>query len=293
MKDKTVSDPLSIILDYIRMITHIDIIIYKIKIRKIRENLDAIRDLYIDIGRIDAAVAVASYIFNRKHCKALIISDNKIDTDQIYHPLVRKPVYNDFSTERGVLITGSNASGKSTFLRAIGLNVLFAKSFGYAFADRFETGADKLFTSMALSDDLLGEESYYVVEARSLKRICDSAYGNCVCLIDEVLRGTNTIERIAASSRILHFLSQKDVLCFAATHDLELTHLLDKDMDCYFFTEEIRDDNVSFPFRIYCGRSDKTNAIRLLDMMGFDKDTVDSANELVSRYKQTGIWSDK
>lgn len=293
MKDRTVSDPISVILDYVRMITHIDIIVYKIKIRKVRENLEAIKDLYIDIGRVDAAVAVASYLLNRKHCRADIIPDNKINTLQVYHPLVRKPVYNDFSTERGVLVTGSNASGKSTFLRAIGLNILFAKSFGFAFADRFETGAEKLFTSMALSDNLLGQESYYVVEARSLKRICDNANGNCVCLIDEVLRGTNTIERIAASSRILHLLCQKEVLCFAATHDLELTHLLDKDMDCYFFTEEIKDDNVSFPFVIYSGRSDKTNAIRLLDMMGFDKDTVDSANELVNRYKQTGIWSNR
>ena len=291
MKDKTVSDPVSVILDYVRMITHIDIIVYKIKIRKVRENLEDIKELYIDTGRIDAAVAVASYILNRKHCRAYIISDNKINTSQVYHPLVRKPVYNDFSTDRGVLVTGSNASGKSTFLRAIGLNILFAKSFGYAFADSFETGADKLFTSMALSDNLLGQESYYVVEARSLKRICDNADGNCVCLIDEVLRGTNTIERIAASSRILRYLCKKDVLCFAATHDLELTHLLDDVMDCYFFTEEIKDGNVSFPFVIYSGRSDKTNAIRLLDMMGFDKDTVDSANELVNRYKDTGIWS--
>lgn len=293
MKDKSVSDPLSIILDYIRMITHIDIITYKIKIRGIRENLEAVRDLYIDIGRMDAAVAVASYMLNRKHCRAGIISDNRINTVQIYHPLVRKPVYNDFSEDTPVLITGSNASGKSTFLRAIGVNILFAKSFGYAFANSFETGADKLFTSMALSDDLLGEESYYVVEARSLKRICDSAQPGCVCLIDEVLRGTNTVERIAASSRILHFLCKKGVLCFAATHDLELTHLLDDDMDCYYFTEEISGGNVSFPFRIQSGSSDKTNAIRLLDVMGFDKDTVDSANELVRRYKKTGIWSDK
>ncbi|MBO4904918.1 MAG: hypothetical protein J5367_06815 [Lachnospiraceae bacterium] len=293
LKDRTVSDPMSIILDYVRMITHIDVIVYKLKISKIREKSEDIKNLYVDIGMLDAAVATASYIYGRKHCKASLSDDNSISAEQLYHPLVRKPVYNDFYTQRGVLVTGSNASGKSTFLKSIGLNILLSKSFGFAFADRFETGAEKLYTSMALADNLLGEESYYVVEARSLKRICDSAYGNCVCIIDEVLRGTNTIERIAASSRILKSLCRKDVLCFAATHDLELTQLLDADMECYYFTEEIVDDNVSFPFRIYKGVSDRTNAIRLLSMLGFDKETVDSANELVGHYKQTGSWVNK
>lgn len=81
---------------------------------------------------------------------------------------------------------------------------------------------------MALRDDLESGESYFIVEIRSLKRILDEADrdGNLLCIIDEVLRGTNTIERIAASSEILWSICRSHVLSFAATHDIELSYIL-------------------------------------------------------------------
>ena len=293
-KDQTTSDPLSIIFDYVRMITHVDLIAYKIKISKIREHADELLGLYKDIGKLDATIAVASYLIPRGHCRADIGESYVIKADKLRHPLVKDCVSNDVSFERGVLITGSNASGKSTFLKSVGISTLFAQSMGFAFADRFETGPFKIFTSMALADDILKGESYYVVEARSIKRICDAAEeGGILCIIDEVLRGTNTVERIAASSRILGSLCRKSVICLAATHDLELTRLLDDVMDLYHFTEEISEENVVFPFVIQKGVSDKTNAIRLLAMLGFDKDIVSSAQLLVDDYKETGRWGQR
>ena len=290
-KDRTVSDPFSIVFDYVRMITHIDLIAFKLKILKAAGYKEELRALYTDIGRFDTILAVASYLADRKHCEAYVNNNNSIVAESIWHPLVRKPVCNDIKVTRGVLLTGSNASGKSTFLKSIGLNLLFARSFGFALADRFETGKYDLYTSMALSDNILHKQSYYVVEAQSIKRICDaSEKGMCLCIIDEVLRGTNTVERIAASSQILKYLNKPNVLCFAATHDLELTHLLEDDMDMYFFTEEISDGDVTFPFVIQKGYTDKTNAIRLLDMFGFDEGIVTAANGLVEKYRSTGKW---
>lgn len=293
-KDQTTSDPLSVIFDYVRMITHIDLIAYRIKISKIRAHSEEVMRLYEDIGKLDAALALASYLIPKGHCRARICDDYKISAKDLYHPLVSGCVTNDIETERGILITGSNASGKSTFLKSVGISTLFAQSLGAAFAGDFETGPFKVYTSMALSDNILKGESYYVVEARSIKRICDAAEeGGILCIIDEVLRGTNTIERIAASSRILGFLCRQSVICFAATHDLELTHLLKDDMELYHFTEEISEDNVVFPYVIKHGVSEKTNAIRLLAMLGFDKDIVSSAGSLVERYKSTGIWGNE
>lgn len=291
-KDQSTSQPLSILFDYVRMITHIDLITYNIKISNIRQHIDRIRELYIKIGMTDALIAVSSYLFPRSYCMATVTKDMTIDAKGMYHPMVRRtPVCNDIHAERGIVLTGSNASGKSTFLKAVGLNVLFARSLGFAFADGFVTGAFSLYTSMALTDNILRGESYYVVEARSIKRICDAARdGSCLCIIDEVLRGTNTIERIAASCMILKSLCRPGVLCFAATHDLELAHLLKDDMDCYHFTEEIDGDNVTFPFILKEGISNTTNAIRLLSMLGFEKDIVSSADELVEYYKNTGKW---
>ena len=289
-KDQSVSDPLSLIFDYVRMLTHIDLIVYKIKIAGIKKHLDEILHLYEDIGKIDALLAVASYLSSKPHCPADELSDNRIEAKGLYHPLVKKPVANDITAERGVLLTGSNASGKSTFLKAVGVSVLFARSFGFAFAESFASGVRTLYTSMALTDNLLGEESYYVVEAKSIKRICDTCDDRCLSIVDEVLKGTNTIERIAASSEILRYLARPGMICLAATHDLELTYLLEDKMDLYHFTEEISEDTVRFPFVIQKGRSDRTNAIRLLAMLGFDGGIVKGADELVERYNTAGKW---
>jgi DNA mismatch repair ATPase MutS len=293
-RDGSSSNPLSLLYDYVRMITHIDLIAYKIRISGIKKHHDGIMDLYVDCGRLDACIAVASYLDHRTHCDVRFTEVKQIRAKGLYHPLIIDPVCNDLNATRGIVITGSNASGKSTFLKAVGLSSLTAASFGFAFADDFETGEFDLYSSMAVSDDLLGGDSYYVVEAKSLKRICDAAKkGSIICIVDEVLRGTNTVERIAASTRILKALSKENVLCFAATHDLELCDLLKEDMDSYYFTEEISEGNVTFPYVIYSGITDKTNAIRLLSVLGFDDDIVENARLLANGFKETGKWEMK
>ena len=269
---------------------HGTVIVYKLKVSTVVRYIDRLEELYLKLGELDCTLAIASYIKGRKHCRAQIIPQKRIDTKQIYHPLVKNPVYNDFTAERGVLITGSNASGKSTFLKAVAVNVLFAQTFGLAFADSFATGKFRIYTSMALADNILANESYYVVEARSIKRMCDTAAPDCLFIIDEVLRGTNTVERIAAATNILKYLCDSGALCFAATHDRELTLLLEDKMELYHFTEEINEDSVTFPFVIKEGVSDKTNAISLLKMLGFDKTVTSSADRLVEQYKKTGSW---
>ena len=85
--------------------------------------------------------------------------------------------------------------------------------------------------------------------------------GKVLCFVDEVLRGTNTVERIAASTQILKSLCHPGVLCFAATHDIELTELLQKDFDNYHFEEDIRDGDIFFNYRIKEGRATTRNAI--------------------------------
>ena len=146
---------------------------------------------------------------------------------------------------------------------------------------------------MALTDNLLGSESYYIVEIKSLKRILDRA-NNIVptlCFVDEVLRGTNTLERIAASSRILEYLSRLNVLCFAATHDIELTYILEKHFKNYHFQEEVKDDQVVFDYQLREGRASSRNAIKLLNMMGYPEEVVKNAGEEVNHFIKTGTWN--
>lgn len=213
--------------------------------------------------------------------------------ENIYHPLLQNPVKNSILTERGVLITGSNASGKSTFLKTVAINAILAQTIHTCMADSYSAGLYRIMSSMALRDDLAGGDSYYIVEIKSLKRILNrlEEEGNPVlCFVDEVLRGTNTVERIAASTQILKSLSKASVLCFAATHDIELTHLLKKYYNNYHFEEEIVDNDVVFHYQLMRGRAVTRNAIKLLGVMGYDEEIIKEAEEMAEGFLEKGSW---
>jgi len=146
---------------------------------------------------------------------------------------------------------------------------------------------------MALRDDILSQESYFIVELKSLKRIFSKIREDDVavlCFIDEILRGTNTVERVAASSQLLEEIAKKNALCFAATHDIELTYLLEDIYQNCHFEEVLQDGDVSFDYLLKEGRANSRNAIRLLEVIGFDKEVVKRSQQRVDRFLQKGIW---
>jgi len=291
-KEKTASDPFTLIVDYIRMIFHVDLILYNLRLKTIVKNSDEIIALYEKIGYLDAALCVKSYSLYQPHvCRPKFTGDG-LAAKEIYHPLTKNPVFNDISENKGALITGSNASGKSTFLKMIGINIIFSQSIGYAFASELNMKPVRLYSSMALSDNILKKESYYIVESKSLLRICEASKdeSSILCLVDEVLRGTNTSERIAASCYILKYLQNNNVLSFVATHDTELTQLLKDSYNLYYFGEEVVNNEVIFPYKINIGVINQTNAIRLLDCLGYDENIIKEAKALIEYHKETGRW---
>ena len=149
---------------------------------------------------------------------------------------------------------------------------------------------------MSLKDDLISGDSYYMVEIKSIKRILDlakragEAHQCVLCFVDEVLRGTNTVERIAASTQIMRMLAAENVLCFAATHDVELTRLLEKEYANYHFEERIEEDDVFFPYTLMPGPAVTRNAIALLKVLGYDKRIILEAETMAERFLSEGIW---
>jgi len=213
---------------------------------------------------------------------------------QLYHPLIDNPVKNSISARRGVLLTGSNASGKSTFLKTVALGALMAQTLNMVLADRYCAPMYRIYSSMSLRDDLESGESYYIVEIKSLKRILDAGKEDSprpvLCFVDEVLRGTNTVERIAAATQILVSLTGEGMQCFAATHDIELTQLLSGLYDNYHFEEEIREGDILFNYILREGRANSRNAIRLLGIMGYDQSIIQKAQRQAEEFLQQGIW---
>jgi Mismatch repair ATPase (MutS family) len=285
------------VMQYIRMIFHVDLIKFNSMVKKTSENIENINQLYEVIGDVEAALAAASFRTCLKeeygfYCIPDLNQKQGICFENIYHPLIKNAVTNSMQKEKNILLTGSNASGKSTFLKTVAINAILSQTIYTATARSYAMPYTMVCSSMALKDDLSSNDSYYMAEIKALKRIMDKTGGNrtVLCFIDEVLRGTNTIERIAASSEILKYFRQSNVICFAATHDIELTYILEGCYANYHFEEEVSGDDVKFNYRLNRGRTVTRNAIRLLKLLGYPGNLVDNAEDRVSEFTKTGKW---
>ena len=282
-------------MEYVRMLTHIDLIRFNNIYKLFTEHQDELNSMFARTGLLDATRAVASYrTLKGKYCVPVLHEEaaHTLKTMGIGHPLIDEPVVNSIAADRPVLLTGSNASGKSTFLKTLAVNAIFAQTIHTVLADRYEADYFHILSSMALRDDIETQESYYIVEIRSLKRIMDASEGSVsvLCFVDEVLRGTNTAERIAASSRILRYLAERKALVFAATHDLELTSLLSDVYDNYHFSEQVKEDIVVFDYQLKPGKATSRNALKLFKMMDYPEQITDEANQAVETFLTTGEW---
>lgn len=277
-----------------------DIIKYEKIINILYKKVEDFENIYEYIGYIDSLIAVASYrdsldIYTKPILEDDSVKKEYIVTKDLYHPFIEEPVKNSINIDNSILITGSNASGKSTFLKTLALNAITAQSIYTVFADEYRSSYFRVYSSMALKDNIFTKESYYMVEIKSLKRILDSIPLEypILCFVDEILRGTNTIERIAASSEVLNHLAEsKNCICVAATHDIELTYILEKNFNNYHFQEEIKDNDITFDYKLYSGRSKSRNAIKILSFIGYDKEIVDRAYDRARVFTKTNKWKE-
>ena len=322
-------DPSQIVMEYVRLLTHVDILVYNSLLKEVQGKKEAIMKLIDNIGELDACISIASFremlslwcrpefvdghqkkessrLQEKAHdtWKATGISENRanehtwtasriqMQVEDLYHPLLTEAVANSFQVSGGTLVTGSNASGKSTFLKNVAMNSILAQTLGTCTCSSYRAPFLKVMTSMALRDDMESGESYFIVEIKSLKRILDESKKPepLLCIVDEVLRGTNTIERIAASSQILASLHQNWVLPFAATHDIELSYILEDLYDNYHFEEEVKEKEVVFSYILKKGRATSRNAIRLLDMLEYDLGIVEGAAKAARDFEEKGVW---
>lgn len=291
---KTTGNPLDVIFDYLRMIFHLDLIAFYHMLGTFIHHQQDIDVLITNMGYLESAISIGLYraSLNNDYCKPEFSYEGMEVVDG-YHPMIDAPVKNSICEKEGVLLTGSNASGKSTFLKMLAINALTAQTIYTVSARKYNSAFCCLYSSMSLRDDLENEESYFIVEIKSLKRILDQ-YGKnkikILCFVDEVLRGTNTVERIAASTQILESMNGVGIQCFAATHDIELTHLLEEHYANYHFEEEIKDGDVLFNYQLMKGRATTRNAIKLLEIIGYQEDVIQRARTQADIFLSEGIW---
>jgi hypothetical protein len=289
-----------IVMDYIKIVLLKELIDYAYLRKLIADHREDLIDTYEIIGLIDSLIAVASYRESIPYHAVPWLETSSpsgpayLEFEDLCHPLIDHPVSNSLRVNRPILITGSNASGKSTLLKAAAINGIFAQTICTCAARMYSSSIFAIFTSMALRDSVRDGDSYFIAELKSIKRILDYINDDipCLCLVDEVLRGTNTIERIASSSQVLLHLANSNCICLAATHDIELTYILENCYQNVHFQETIIEDSIKFDYRLRSGRAASRNAIKLLRLMGYSEAIVREAERKAAWFSEHGRWEE-
>lgn len=180
------------------------------------------------------------------------------------------------------MITGSNMSGKSTFLRTFAINSICAQTIHTCFADQFVSPVFRQFSSIRLDDSLFTGTSYYLQEVKTMgSLIAQVASGHAnLFILDEVFKGTNTVERVAAAKAILSYLNRNDNVVMVATHDMELSDMLSDEYDLYHFTDRIENGQLQFDHTIKSGRLTTRNAIRILELSNYPDEIISEADQI-------------
>ena len=285
-KNNAAADPQGMLADYIIGITLFDIVSFNKIVKTIRGNEESVMRIYEVVGTIDMLISIAS--FRKSLPEYCLPEDNNneiINVSNIYHPLIENAIKNSVVLNKSTMIMGANASGKSTFMKALAVNMILAQTIFTCCAQRFVYKACLVMTSMAVRDDISSGESYYVREVKYLKRMLNEAEkGSCVLYcIDEILKGTNNKERLAASKAVLSYLCRKSGMIIVSTHDSELARSLKEYYDFYHFDSEFIKGSIKFDYLIKKGFGEGSNAIDLLSCYDFPKEVVEEARCIVEQ----------
>ena len=197
-----------------------------------RNHLLKLPQLLTEIGHLDALISLSNYNFN--HAKTIIpqFANEGISVQNIYHPFIMSKgvVGNNYvQNENSIsIITGANMSGKSTFLRTIAINLVLANAGCKVFADKFFFNPQiKLFTSMRTLDNVTNGKSYFNAEIDRLAQAIDYNIVNSptLLILDEVLKGTNSEDKLYGTLELLKFFSKRNFMVMVATHDIGVTSL--------------------------------------------------------------------
>jgi hypothetical protein len=232
------------------------------------------------ISEIDALISLANFAGNHPNFVFPEINDN----DFIYratslgHPLLRenKRVCNDFEIDgwsKVMIITGANMAGKSTFLRTVGVNLILARTGAPVCAEKMVFTPIEIYTNMRTTDSLLKDESYFFAELKRIKGVLEwlQKGEHIFVILDEMLKGTNSVDKLNGSKALLRKLVQFKSVSLIATHDLKLSEMEEEYPQQVFnkcFEIRIENDELVFDYKLYNGVTKTMNATFLMKKMG-------------------------
>ncbi len=255
--------------------------------RHLRRLSNQLREVAIWIGEVDVALSVASLRAEpRPWCVPQWTSDPGARVQGAWHPLVENPVANDAELRMGtgLVITGANMSGKSTYLRSLGIAAVLARTLETCPAESWIGSTFVVRSLIGRNDDLAAGKSYYQVEAEGVVELLrhSRAAVPTLFLLDELLRGTNTVERLAAGEAVLRGLLTNEQgisnhVVAVASHDGELVRMLRDLFRPIHFRETVADGMLQFDFKRHDGPATTRTAIALLQAAGASDEVVQMA----------------
>lgn len=245
-----------------------------------------LRTLYRRLGELDAFQSMASVRRGMRQFTRPSFTEeqNILNAVKLGHPMLKGAVCNDVTIQqKNMVITGSNMSGKSTFLRTLGINQVLAQTFYTVMAKKYECSWFNVVTSISPSDDMAEGKSYYMAEATALLRMVNIvSEDRCsLLLVDEIFRGTNPLERVAGASSLLEYLAKRNALVVVATHDAEIVENIQDQYDQYHFEEKVTKDSLEFDYLLKEGPLLKPNGIHILEYLGYPEEIVETSLEKV------------
>ena len=254
---------------------------YERMLKKLLPQVETWIDVLSELEALSALAGYADFHKERITFPALLLDGTvpaAIRGTALAHPLIEREecIPNDVQLEQGEVgvITGSNMSGKSTYLRSVGLASLMAWAGGPVCATRFEASPIRIYTSMRIGDVLQEGKSTFYAEVERLSIVVNAIdvddQAPVLILLDEILRGTNTKERLMGVQSIVTHLAGARAMTFIATHDQEITHLAEEHtkISNFHFRERLEEGRLRFEYRIHDGPSDTTNALLIMQEAG-------------------------
>tara|TARA_R110002124_G_scaffold89643_5_gene229187 strand:- start:8020 stop:9669 length:1650 start_codon:yes stop_codon:yes gene_type:complete len=265
--------------EVIKTLFNIEYLVFFSFVDSLEKEKKNIEQLFLFIGEIDVAISTASVkAGNHQICTPHFTNKKEIILKGMHHPLIDNCVVNDVTLiDKSMLLTGSNMSGKTTFIRAVALNSVLAQTLHICFAEEYSAPFFRVFSSIRITDDVLDNTSYYLEEVLTVKELVEASKNTepCLFVLDEIFKGTNTIERISGGKAILSYLNQKNHIVLVSTHDIELTELLEKEKyELFHFREQIENDKLFFDHKLKKGKLKTRNALKILELYKYPAEII-------------------
>ena len=230
------------------------------------------------VGEMDHLVSLGNFAANYpEYTYPELAEEPAYEGEEVGHPLISraKRVSNSFSLEdfKYMVLTGSNMSGKSTFLKTLGVNLVLARAGAPVCAVKLRVYPFTLLSSMKLIDSLEREESYFqaeVLRLKSIRKVLDKGEP-CLVLLDEILRGTNSEDKRNGTRLFMEKVGSSNAKGVIATHDIDIAELADKQPDvfrAYYFESKVVNDQLYFDYRLRKGICTTPNATDLMRAHG-------------------------